>query len=790
MLASSTIGENGIMSSENIWTIIQNARSLRHYDFERLNDTTIQTIYGIHRIRSNETRVQKFGILLKLFECYLQITDQEFISPNAINAQFDRTIELFVGALWSNKFFNAKIAQRYELTKLLMKLLDALKLSQYLSINLSPLMQNEIKSYSVNPVALFENTKLNEERVYYWQGWWTYNKANTRWFLPLNGVYKSYGREFTQRLFFQIDTVFSGKSKSITHGIPDFCRWLSISGYTLEQFDDPVSVQNLFQDYLKFYLSDGYKSGNGRSIKCLVVCWRRFIVFVENNFIGSIFAEPFGKLISPQPTTISGNERRIKTTSDGIAVKEKLLTEIPLHVTDEKAFELLFCQIQRDVNHVVTIAQGLADDLWQRYLRRKTLSKNGVVKPLKYTTDLDEESRQWIIHKNNPLWLTNCAATFEHFGFTYDNNNRPIVCSSYSISSLDAVYELGLPTNYALLPYMALLVAEHPSIVPSFLTDFELYNKQGKLTGFVKLDSTYVLDGRKKRRGPNNAQQIITLTEKSVPLIEQVIAITDCVRTNMKNKGDDNWRYLFLSCNKGFSLSRMCSQYHQAKDSKKSFYQELAKETSDMKVEHAEKLSARFELNALRASKAVLVYLQTRSITKMAEVLGHKEYSPKSISHYLPEPILDFFQSRWIRIFQQGLIVEAMKDSPHLLNATEFNTMDEFHEFMKNHALKTIPAHLENNQNQKEQSSSNNIDEIIFNINAGILSLLLSLQHAVCNAKRQVCGMAAYWSEVTTHLINHIESGSQHASNEEFKSYLKAARCHMSPEKMEAIIYA
>lgn len=515
MLASFSKGENGIMSSKNQWTIIQNARSLRHYDFERIGSDTLQLVSEIFT-NFGESRVQKCGIVLKLFECYLQITKQEFISPKSIDSQFNYTITLFIGALWSNKFFNAKVGRRYELTKLFMLLLDELKISQFLSISLSTEKLNGIKKYSGNWIKLFEDMILDEERVHYWQGWWTYNKANMQWFVPLNSIYKCYGREFTERFFFQIDTVFSGCARCITHGIPDFCRWLAISEYTIEQFNDPSSVQCLFQDYLKFYLADGYKSGNGRSIRRLIVGWRRFIVFVENNFIGSIFAEPFGKLISPQPITISGNEMRVKKTSDGIEVKEKLLTDIPLHVTDEKAFELLFYQIQKDVNHVVSVAEKLADDLWQRYQRRKTLAKKGVVKPFRYETLLDEESRQWITHKNNPQWLSNSAATFEYYGFAYDNNNRPIICSSYSLSITHVVYELGLPTSYALLPYMVLLVAEHPSIVPSFLTDFELYNKEGKLTGFVKLDSGYILDGRKKRRGPNNAQQIITLTEKSI----------------------------------------------------------------------------------------------------------------------------------------------------------------------------------------------------------------------------------------------------------------------------------
>src|SRR5262249_4299956 len=150
-------------------------------------------------------------------------------------------------------------------------------------------------------------------------------------------------------------------------------------------------------------------------------------------------------------------------------------------------------------------------------------------------------------------------------------------------------------------------------------------------------------------------------------------------------KGDDAWRYLFLTSGKGFTPARMCSQYAQARrrNPKGSFFDALKSPTSDISLERAEKLSARFNLGAVRASKGVLVYLETRSVKEMAKALGHKKYSPKTLSHYLPAPIFDFFQSRWIRIFQQGMIVEAMKESALLLEATEFRTMAEFHEFMQ-----------------------------------------------------------------------------------------------------------
>lgn len=93
-------------------------------------------------------------------------------------------------------------------------------------------------------------------------------------------------------------------------------------------------------------------------------------------------------------------------------------------------------------------------------------------------------------------------------------------------------------------------------------------------------------------------------------------------------KGDAHWRYLFLTCGRGFKPEKMSSQYAQARKmtSNSSFFEKLRQPSDEMASEHASKLSARFNLGSLRASKGVLVYLKTRSAKAMSEALGHEEF--------------------------------------------------------------------------------------------------------------------------------------------------------------------
>jgi len=130
-----------------------------------------------------------------------------------------------------------------------------------------------------------------------------------------------------------------------------------------------------------------------------------------------------------------------------------------------------------------------------------------------------------------------------------------------------------------------------------------------------------------------------------------------------------------------------------------------------------------------------------------------------------------------------------MKDSHLLLEATEFTNMNEFHEFMQYHALKMIPLHLEDPDFESNQPIPESSSEIIFSISTGVLSMLLSLQQAVLNAQKRVCGKAAYWAEVTKHLVTYIENCSRHVSGEELKTCLNAAKEQINSVKMEKIIY-
>lgn len=191
-------------------------------------------------------------------------------------------------------------------------------------------------------------------------------------------------------------------------------------------------------------------------------------------------------------------------------------------------------------------------------------------------------------------------------------------------------------------------------------------------------------------------------------------------------------------------------------------------------------------LTTIRASSAVLVYLETNDIQKMSKALGHTNVTKDRLREYLPEPILAFFQSRWVRIFQKAIICEAMKDSEYLLKATKFDTIEVLHQFLTNHALKKVPKYVMDDNIDDSQNLPNE-SQVYFSVDTGILVSLLSIENAVklSPINKNINGYARYWSKVSELITKEIERSND--KNLKFK--LKNAMMNINVDSMEDIIY-
>lgn len=225
---------------------------------------------------------------------------------------------------------------------------------------------------------------------------------------------------------------------------------------------------------------------------------------------------------------------------EGTLVQEKLLTNIPLHVTDAEAVEILFFHIKRDVTTVRNWATAQAADLKSRYMWRIEQANKG--------TPIEQYEGRGLYKTYS---VADVCATLEDV-----NSNVPtaFLCKVYQnatsskCSAPELANALGFAVAGSLFPFQCLLVLEHPEITSEFLKSFELYNQDGQLVGFD--EQQRLLIGYKDRKQPDVREQVIELNDQSFAIVKDIIAITSLGRRTLKAEKNDDWRYLFITSGK------------------------------------------------------------------------------------------------------------------------------------------------------------------------------------------------------------------------------------------------
>lgn len=771
---------------ENQQTIIQKSRSLGEYPFEALTPPGLRMLnHASARLRSHEqTRVP---ILLRYLECFLQITGETLHPISLSHPNFAKICQHFVGAIYCKKFIDISVTQSYVYAKLTFRLFEAAKeIAPTATIPNINLLKEKQSDDAKTCVRAFEAVDLIPEKVWLWRGWSSTNRNGKKINFQLYRVFERLGKEFTEKLARACDEYFSARQQHKISCLSALIKFIHEYPQPIreENFLDPSFITKFWRNFLLYYLRTGHASG--ATLEYLTLEWRnQFRPFVIEHLVKSgLLAETWGEFPCPAPQKRSGARTHLKSTNDGYEIKTKLLTDVPLHITDEEAMQILFEQIPRDINIFQRWAKCSADQLWEKLQYR---NKNSALGKVRHILDVGANSGnvRWLTNRENPDHIKNAASTFAKYGFIPSASSDNDVKILYPNPLPQTARELALPTTNSLLPHCIILVANHPEITPGFLETLELFDKNEKLVGFIKSDSgNYKLVGAKKRRGPRLAQQIIDLSPKTAEIVEQVIAITEPIRSYLKANRDDAWRYFLLTCATGFSYPKKINRLATC-TSTPLRVEKIAQDLGnfcDLDLDQRRQLAKRFSLSSLRASAGVMVYLDTRSGEKMAKALGHTSYNHSLLERYLPASILEFFNERWIRIFQTGIIVEALKESDYLMEAAAFKSMDELNIFLKNHCFKTFPRQDNNFYKTQDYEQQGKTKEIAFGVNTEILTLLISLQQAVSLSVSPVGPKAKYWASISEALVIHIESFL--GARADLQLYLKSAREAANPSKM------
>jgi hypothetical protein len=634
----------------------------------------------------------------------------------------------------------------------------------YLARNLTPLR--------VADLDRFNTADLDEYEVWLWSGWPSTSRRGLTTCFPLISVCDRLSRNFVERLYALSDEWFAARHAVQIPVFRTFCELIRDYDQPIcdDDFLDSEFITDFWRTLFKTHFIKGYADGTGSLLGTLRVQWEIFHSFVENSLVpGQLVAPAIGPFPrAPRHATpqLPTNRRRTTTGTD---ISTKLLTHVPLQISDDEAVELLFRRIETDLNIVYSWATREIQAIWEKYERRDELAEGfnlNLTLPRKQIgRDLSSDQK---LHS-----LAYAAAFLRDKGYMSSCNGLP---NHGRIPLKEAARELGLPTAAALLPHCIVLAREHPAITPSFLENFELFNKNGQLTGFTDDVEGAYLVGVKRRRGAALAQQTVQLNAVTREVVVQMIALTASVRAYMQGRGDDRWRYFLLTTGIGFGeprrVMRLATLTSDAIQRERIVSRILALHITEASRTQVTDLVQCLSLPAVRASSAVLRYLSTHSVHEMSHALGHADYDPTLLNRYLPEPLRRFFQERWIRLLQNGVILESMKGSPHAVEASDFESLPEVDEFLRNHALK-LPSDLIAPRTASP-APANGTKEIVFGLDTSILTLMLSIRLAVDQSEAPASEVAVFWAEVTRAVEGHIEAGN--TRRPDLQSHLRAAK--------------
>jgi len=431
-------------------------------------------------------------------------------------------------------------------------------------------------------------------------------------------------------------------------------------------------------------------------------------------------------------------------------VKKKLITDIPLEICDDEAIKTLIDKINQDIKLISE---------WSEHTTNNFIN---IVK-----------------RDDKPLFADDFGLTVKELAIKRFGKYDKI--TSKDLYNKDALFNRTIVTAL-----FCQLILEHPEITESFILNCKLYDDHGNISCLKNTDAGTYLISYKPRRGVHKSEQKILLSQKSKKIVDLIIESTAVMRKHLKEINNDDYKKLIIFVSNNlkpqapYEISESKSSIRNTTKSIVDFLTNIKR----MEKDEALAFSKNISMSKIRASRGVQIYLETESTTKMSQALGHSKYNPSLLEHYLPAPILDFFQRRWISIFQKGIICEAMKDSEFLLKASNFHSMKELDLFLMNHMIKNIP---DNNFKTEEKTKKENL-EVYISVDEEKLSALLSINKAVelSQEKYKISPKALYWSNFAKHLLNEIANNNSHVL---LREPAKRAKKKATPEIFKEIIY-
>ncbi|MFA0403547.1 hypothetical protein [Vibrio sp. 10N.222.52.C12] len=751
--------------------------------------TALSAEYSNYLALAAESSVPKDSIqsALNLYAAYCYLVGQGNYSAleilnNAVS--LNSHFQSLIGFVYNND--DITINRRYALGRNLKNLFRYIAQDKHLTLDVVQLSANQISEDASRCLAQFRKLKVDKAKADYLNGWPVVSKEGKKMEVYLDTLYVNFGEAFTNKVYLALKNhAYTQKSSSLGQASKELKRlfvgfstvYNERDGLTIEALLSRNHVQLFFHKVFKVLFVRSQAAQN--CPKNFHTRWRSAICYYTECFINTgVFSEPHKPFIVPDwkdpkdaaPTfSIGGNA----TQSESL----RWFANIPLKIKDEDAVSIIQQRVEGDLAHIKHVCLLKFEELLEREERNKVFQSKGAVKPL----SSNSHNHQFYNLVGTDK-LANTVATFYAHGIAAKDVGYLSFLGFYGDAS-QLNTELNLPTKSTLNVLLTLLVIEHPLITPSWLAKWDLFDVNGNMVGYKQVGHQHIAVSYKSRKGATNAQQEVVLNDFSKSIVEFLIQHTRMSREYLKQKGDVNWRKMILTATSASVLrpSNLNTTLHNASDfcdwlQDKSLFDK----SSDITLKYAKTISDIHSLRSIRRHRGFQIYLETRSMDAVAEALGHEKKDAKLLTSYLPKPLMDFFNARWIRQFQNAILLEAMKDSVYRLDAVNMSAQD-IEEFLNNHGISNIPEHFDHGFVQQvttdnEVSESLEFDQLTYTISTSLLQLLMAIRLVVesIDDGESFLDIVAHWYQSAVFVLDTLSSG-KHDTDDDLMEMLDIA---------------
>lgn len=745
------------MRRSGVEPVIINIGNYKDHPLSRLSLDSQKFVRKV--LKSHGVTDQFIACFLKLLNCFLDITNKAVhVGDDGALAGGDVST-LFLGALYSESFATLSSGLRGRYARALHQVVTAARTMQSGSFQEIPLpTSTAIVSVIKELTSKFDGMSLDEDKVYIWRAWIVRSRTGRYTSLPLLNIHQRLGRRYTERIHAAIAQYVSGRNNSVNRVLPalkalnDFVHaWKGPLG--ARELTDSIFFARFVELFSRHFIISYIESATWKTVSRI---WSSFCWLVGNYFV------PTGLVADIKLPKFQGGREgadartHLTAKADGTVVKTKLFRQLPLHIMNGAVLDQILTDLESEMEVVEKWAETEVAKTNALVVRCRELAGEG--SPRMLISPPLAGKKPVFTPIRDSMSLADHAATLHKHGFR--TRSRPYFESYFpKPRPANLARELGLPVAGTLVPYAALLVMRNPKITPSFLENIRIYDNRGRKRGLVRTSGGWVLDGRKNRRGFRDAQQIVDITETDRALVEDIIVLTEPLREALKRDGNSDWSLLFLGCGRGFddagspNLSAHTAEPERVRALARDFIASGGLTEGD-----AEEFATAFSLTRLRAQATVISFIKDPNAYRMAMALGHKRYDPKLLSSYLPDALRKYFDERWIRIFQIGLLLISIKDRQVALKATGLQSHAEGEELLRNYPI-AFPASSGAGDVREEDSPIGSIikSEVLLSADKETFIALNSLKLSVDAASEKVGPNALYYSKLAKRLGAHIE---------------------------------